>query len=394
MTDYGVIPTGFRRKTFQILLNELGDSWKQSISKKLKFNDPKTVVANLANPIANAHAELWQLGETVNNYLDVDNVTRSSAIILGKIVGMSPLSADTGEVTATVNLDEGTVYAAESLLANVVGEPLNLWHNVDEIDTTLAAGPEDYQVTYRSLSASSAARAPAGTLTVMAVSINGWNSITNATDAEEGRDIETPEEMMIRRQQELAASGSATNAALQSDVSRVSGVQQAKVFTNRTDVAINGIPPRSHRVVIYDGADEDADDDAVAQAIFGSQADGIRSFGTLSGTATAPDGTTSTEFFDRAETTRLYLAVEVESDEVDEASVKAAASAFVAGLLGERVVVKRLEKAILGVDGVDDILDLKIDIIDPPVNTANLEADPDQRFSLDTADIEVTVTAP
>jgi uncharacterized phage protein gp47/JayE len=394
MTDYGVISTGFRRKTFRILLDELGSSWRQNISKKLRYDDPKTVVANLANPIATSHAELWELGEIVNNYLDVDNVTRSSAILLGRIVGMSPLAADTGEVTATVNLDEGFVYAAQSLIAYVEGEPLNLWHNVSEIDTTAALGPDDYEVVYESLSSSSTARAPAGTLTVMAVSINGWNSITNATDAEEGRDVETPEEMMIRRQQELAAGGSATNPAIQSDISRVAGVQQARVFTNRSDVTVNGVPPHSHRVVIYDGEDEDALDDEVAQAIFDSQADGIRSFGTLSGVATAPDGTTSTEFFDRAETTRLYLTVDVESDEVDEASVKAAASAFVAGFLGERVVVKRLETAILGVDGVEDILDLKIDIIDPPVGTINLEADPDQRFSLDTADIEVTVTAP
>jgi uncharacterized phage protein gp47/JayE len=396
MTDYGVIPTGFRRKTFEIIFNEIGGKWKQNISRKLLLEDPKSVVANLLNPISTSFAECWELGEDVSHLLDVDNATRSAAVILGAIVGMEPLEADYGEVTATVNLDEGNIYAANSLTASVSGEPLNLWENTTAIDTTAAVGPDNYSVTYRSLSASAAARAPAGTLTVMAVSINGWNSITNATDAEEGRDLETPEEMMIRRQQELASQGSATNSAIQADVADVNGVQQVRVFTNRSDIAINGIPPHSHRVVIYDGDDEDATNNSVAQAIFDSQADGIRSFGTLQGTATADDGTTSIEFFDRAETTELYLNIEVESAiGVSESAVKAAASAFVAGLFGERVVIKQMERAILEeVDGVDDILELKLDVVFPPVGTVNLTADADQRFNLDTANINVIVTEP
>lgn len=395
MTDYGLTPTGVRIKTYTEVRDEIGDKLKQNISPKLKVDDPKTVVSNLINPFADSISEVWALAGHVYNLLDVDNATRNQAIILGRMVGMSPLQADSGTVAATVNLDQGKVYAAESLLAFVEGEPENSWYNVDAIDTQAAGAPGNYTVTFRSTLISAKARAVAGTLTQRAASVAGWNSITNANDAEPGRDEETPEEMMLRRESLVAAQGSRTVGSIRARVAAVEGVQQVSVTTNRSSDPVDGIPGNSHRVVIFDGLDRDADDDEVAAAI-NSSAEGVRSFGSWFGTVTFDDGSTETEYFDRATTRTLGAAITVEARAVAVDLVKDAVKAAVKGLLGERVVRNKVEAKVLTISGVEDVGDLKFTYpgTSLPDETGNFTAAWDERFVVDTAYVVVTVVTP
>ena len=386
---YGLTSLGFNRKTFSVLKQEIGDYWKAKISKKLDTDSEKSVASNQLHPVATSFAELWELAEAAANALDSKNVTGPQAIVLGSMVGISPNPEGPGYVNVELDIDAGT-YAAGSLVAYVEGEPDNLWELDEELVT---AGGADVAAVFRSQATGSDVRAPAGTLTVIAASVSGWNAINNPDDDGQGTDEETPAELMVRREIALASQGSTTVGSIKDAVLEVSGVDQVSVFTNRNSFIVNGIPGHSHRVVIWDGDTEEADNDDVAQAILGHQADGVRSYGAISGTATQDDGTETTEYFDRATTQRLYAAVEVESSGVDEPALKQAMSDYISGTLGERVVYSKLKAVVANFPGVDDVLALTLDTVDPPVGTVNILVSADTRANLLTTDVDVTVTA-
>src|SRR4029453_12170839 len=112
-----------------------------------------------------------------------------------------------GLVTATVDLDASQSYAPGDLAAHVSDEPTNRWLNRDAVTSTTAGS---YDAVFESENAGAAAIAEAGTLTIIATPVAGWNGVTNAAAATPGQDIESIAALRIRRAAALSIGGSRT----------------------------------------------------------------------------------------------------------------------------------------------------------------------------------------
>jgi uncharacterized phage protein gp47/JayE len=385
----GVTSTGFSRKLFDEIVSEIVAHERGRISAQLDVSE-RTVLGNLNAIFADHLSQVWELLEEAYNATDPDNATDSRLVSLALLTGVERRGASNGLVTATVNLDASQSFAAGDLVAHVLDEPSNRWVNRDEVTSTSAG---NYSVVFESEDAGSGASAAAGTLTVIASPVSGWNSITNAADATPGSDEESIEDLRARREASLAQAGSGTVDAIRADLLQVDGVLQVTVLENTTDaVDSDGLPAHSFRAVIWDGSPAAADDDEIAQAIHDTRPAGIASSGSSSGNATTTDGQVVSVSFARATAVPIYIDVDVVSASgVSIADVRAAIIAAVDSLgVGDDVIFNRIAAAVFSVDGVDDFDFVQIGTAPAPSGTANISISNTQIATFNSADITVT----
>lgn len=119
--------------------------------------------------------------------------------------------------------------------------------------------------------------APAGTMTVKITSATGWLAVNNSTDAVVGRLEEKDLAFRSRQVAELAGSGSGNVNSIRADVLKITlddgvtkPVLEAYVLENYTSTydTIQGLPPKSIEVILWDGAGSEAPNADVAAAIF------------------------------------------------------------------------------------------------------------------------------
>jgi len=104
--------------------------------------------------------------------------------------------------------------------------------------------------------------APAGTLTEIVSNVDGLDSVFNYATGVTGRVVESDTELRAylgNRQRQSAAS----EAAIQNEIEKITGVQYARIYSNRSMQIVNGRPPKSYESVIVGG-----DDKTIAETIF------------------------------------------------------------------------------------------------------------------------------
>lgn len=384
----GLTAEGFERALQDEIAADIATDVRGTISAQLEISEA-TVIGNLVTIFSDHLAQAWELLEEAVNGLDPENATDSRLVALALLTGVARRPADKGLVTATVNLDASKTYAAGDLIAHVVDEPANRWLNRDTVTSTTAG---DYSAVFEAETAGSASSAAAGTLNVIAGSVAGWNSITNAADATPGNDIETIEDLRARREASLALAGSGTVDAIRADLLQVDGVLQVLVEENTTDATVGALSPHSFRAVVWDGDPAAADDDEIAQAIHDTRPAGIPSLGSESGTATKADGTTTMVAFERATPVPIYIDVDIVSAAgVAIADVKDAILAEMSDLgVGDDVKINRILASVFTVDGVEDTDFVQIGITASPSGTANISIGTTEIATFDAADITVT----
>jgi hypothetical protein len=204
----------------------------------------------------------------------------------------------------------------------------------------------------------------------------------NALDVTQGRALETDAAFRIRRELLLRAQGAGTIEAILADLLAITDVEDARVFENVTEsVDVDGRPAHSIEAVIL-GPDPDTDlDDEVGEQIFESKAAGIQTYrvaGATGRTITITDsqGITHDIDFNRADPVDIYVRVDVDIVAADYAGDAALKTAIVAQgatyTIGEDVVAEANKAAAFDVSGVYDITDYRIDIVTPPILTANI----------------------
>lgn len=110
----------------------------------------------------------------------------------------------------------------------------------------------------------------------------GIDSVFNRYDLDEGRDIETDDELRQRYLSGLSVTGKGTSDAVLAAVKRVPSVSDALIVENVTETLDNttGLPAKSFEVIVVGGTEDD-----IAQAIWDSRPLGIRAVGSYQGTA-------------------------------------------------------------------------------------------------------------
>jgi uncharacterized phage protein gp47/JayE len=158
----------------------------------------------------------------------------------------------------------------------------NLW-NLPPLVTIPAAGGIDAVATAQSTGNIAAG---AGTINIISTPILGWQSVTNAADAEVGNAIETDAQLRARQAQSTSLPAQTTLQSIQAAVANLAGVRRSAIYENSSAVADgNGIPSHSIAVVVDGG-----DPTAIASVIELKKAPGTGTFGTTSIVVLDPSG--------------------------------------------------------------------------------------------------------
>lgn len=397
----GLTATGFDRKTFSTIRAEIIAELQRTISVQLITNVSHPI-GQIVDTFCGQLGEAWEALEEAYYGFDPNNAIGQQMVALSKLTGTQRRAATQGNVLATVNLDGGATYPAGVLVAHENGNEDNRWSNLNAV-TTPAGAAANYQTTFVSETFGSTADVVAGQLTVIAETYSGWNSVTNAGDATPGEDLETIEELRLRREDELAASGSATLAGVVADVSQVTGVLDVNGYENTSaaSVTISAVDVAPHGILIRVWDDSGAADNDIAQAIHDSRPAGIKSYGPESGTATAYDGSSKTESFLRVDEKVVEVNVVIDSaTTVAAADVKAAIMAGFGTLnesgtktrkpIGADVIYNALLSLPFDVDGVDDVTTFQIRFNGDSWGTSNLTVFSNEIATLVAASITVT----
>jgi hypothetical protein len=415
---WGLTATGFNTKPLANILSDVEAKELSGISASLDLQAPEPI--GVLNGAFGAEvAALWELGAALYNGMDPDQATGDQETSLALITGTERLAATKTQVLGvTVNLNAGITLPAGSQ-ASIVGNPEAIF--VSKVDVTNSGGsPANKTVNFEALNAGPT-QCLSGTLTVIAVPVSGWNSVTNPNDGTVGSNIETDPDLRLRRNLELSAAGATTAAAIRGEVLKFMVVPttttdtlNCAVLYNDTDLTdANGLPPHSIEVIAYQPGNTSDDDVALATLILNAKAAGI---GTYSGNGTYKDvidsqGNTERVYYTRPTTTTIYVditALTTNPALVAASSIKEALVNYAEGTNGNPgeyapgidVIANALKAqvftspndAAVGVPGVIDVTAFTLGTSPSPVGTANISIDIRHIATLSTGNITVTIT--
>lgn len=194
------------------------------------------------------------------------------------------------------NLDgTGRIYSSDGALGFSISVDANLQVDVQ-------ASPGEYSAVN-----TGPISVPADTLNIIVNPIAGLNSVNNLAAGFAGRNIETDEQLRIRRRELLTGLGAATDEAIrQAVLQEVDNITACLVVSNRTDATDgDGRPPHSFEVVVSGG-----DEDEIARVIWENMPSGIYPEGDIVKTVVDSTGKDQTVRFSRP--TNVYIWVDLE----------------------------------------------------------------------------------
>lgn len=393
----GLTSAGFSPKTLLEIKAEIEADERALLGTNV--NTSSASVLGQINGIVSAKLrEVWELAELVYAAQYPDSASGRSLTLLAALTGTTRNAATKSRVTATVNVDPGA-YAAGTLIATVAGDATARFVSIEDAVNS-GGSAANVSVIFEAETAG-VVRANAGTLTVIAASVSGWNSITNADDATVGEEEETDAQVRLRREAELRASGSSGVDAIRADILRDHvGVISVTVLQNTGDVTDGkGLPPHSIEAIVYGPDPATADDnDALAEILFESVAAGIATHGTTSRTVEDAHGNSHTVKLTRPADVDLYVEIDVSTSAADgwEATSADELAAAVAAWFddnlgpGDDVIVSRIVALAMAQAGVVDVSEVRIGNTPSPVVTTNYEVGIRSIARISTANITIT----
>jgi len=436
---YGVTATGFSAKTYEVIFEELCDAWRAAFGASSLGERAQRLLAIVAERLA----EVWELAEDVYAAFDPDGAVDDALDALCALTGTTrePASESTVTLTltgtsATVVPSGSTVETASTAIEFTTDEDATLaelvaWANTTAYvlddrrsnggnsyicitagtsagsggPTTTADDITDGTVHWRYLGEGTAAVdvaatatatgplvATSGDLTEIVTPVSGWLGVTNLLDADLGTDLETDEDLRVRRGDELAGGGASTADAIRAAVLDVADVTTCRVFYNDSDVTdADGVPPHAVEVLVQGGADQD-----IWDALLASVAAGIATHGDEAGTAEDSEGVSHDVYFSRPEARTVYAEIVLTKDPDTyptdgDAQVKAAIVALEDVLgVGYDVTASRVSAAVFGVTGVLDVTDVDIGTSAAPPDGTTITVSTRQVATFDTSRITVT----
>ena len=331
-----------------------------------------------------------ELARSLYASLDPDGASGDALAARSLWTGTVKRGATAGLVLLTVNLDGGTNLPAGSVAA-VAGEPANRWATTEAVPAP--AGPAaDYTVVAEA-EETGAIQALAGTITVIATPVAGWNTVTNAADAVPGAGEESDPDLRLRREDELEGGGSATVNSIRAGLRRLEGMISAIVYENDLDVAADGIPPHAVEAVIWDGPIPAVANADIAETVWTRKAAGIRPWGSTITDHEDSAGISHEVRFTRVAPIRCRVRVEVlvDSDYAGNASVRDAVEARAAAFLtpGVDLYRSRVTDWVMDVAGVVNVIVVTLARWPDAEAAVDLPMDVREIATIDAADVTV-----
>lgn len=390
--------TGFTFKTEAEIRDELAAAYRVKFGDGIK-TDPASAFGRMIDVQSNIVARDQDLALSVYLAVDPNQNFGISQDSTGQVVGVTRLAASKSTATGTLDLDAVTTVPAGSVVS-VVGNPTARFLLLADV-TSVGAGTYDGEFEAEAFGPT---EATAGSLTVIETPVAGWNTVTNALDADLGRNVETDTEFRLRRLESTQISGKSTVGAVRAKVGEVTDVEFARVIENDLDVDdAAGRQAHSIEVITFGG-----DQQTIANVIWNDKGGGIRTVSTAAGppelltsTVTDSEGFTHTVVHTAAEELEIHLDVNLTITETLTAAESDAIKADVAALgnllrVGDDVVLFQLQcvDAITSNTKITDIF-IEVGIAPAPTQTTNFIVGDIQIARFDTTRIDVsTVVTP
>jgi uncharacterized phage protein gp47/JayE len=415
---FGVLSTGFSKKTRQDIIDEINASLLEDISPNLNLTST-SIIGQIVGIIADQLSQDWDVLNDAYDSQYPDSAASTSLDNVSSITGTTRLAATASTTTLIVTGDNATVltvgrqarvpaggtfetdagvtintatawagstaYSLGDLRQN--DSPANIYLCVTAGTSAASGGPTgtgtaitDGTVVWRFVGIGAGYNTVASTatetgeivaqiyqITEIVTAVSGWKGVNNLADATTGTEIETDPALRERREDRLAAGGNATIEAIRAALLEVLNVADAFVFENTTDVTdANGLPPHSVQATVVGGTDAD-----IAQTVFEKKAAGIETYGTdISEVIVDSQGTNHTINADRADLMEIWVDITVitNGDYPTDGDTQVATVLAAQGnelTIGEDVIFKQMEAAALescgGVSGVVDIQSFYMD---------------------------------
>ena len=389
---FGITVEGFLRKTLADIKADVEAAQREALGQELN-QQADSLLGQLNSVYFNGLAEVWEVMEALYSSLNPDAATGQSLDNVAALTGTLRKDATFSTVLCDVNIDGGYTLLAGSV-AFVPGNPnarflldadLNNPGGVPALFTDVAFTAEEPGPVV----------ANAGTLTGGPELVTGWNSCTNPLDATLGEEIESDPDLRLRRKREVAGPGGASPDAIRADVSKVEDVVSVSVLENASSVTTpDGIPPHAFETIVLGG-----DDTEVAQAIFDNRAAGIKAHGSTVVTLKDSENNDVDIGFTRPTPKDVWLeydiAVDAEypvlgDDLVKQAVVEAAEQLFGQG---DDVIVSKLSAPAFTIQGVRDVIVIRLGFSASPVGTSNLPIILREIAAFDTTRVVVSTIA-
>lgn len=306
----GITDTGFVDVSLVELKDQIAADERALVSPTINTSTA-SMVGQVNGVMATKLRELWELGAAIYQAAFTDLATGYPLTLRAALTGTTRESATATRVTAQCNLDAGT-YAIGTLIASVADSATSRFSNVEAV--TSVGGSNDVIMDCET---TGPVACNAGTLTVIASPLTGFNSVSNLADGNLGLAEESDASLRIRREAELRAAGSTTADAIRADLLRdVTGVERVNILENDTSTTdVNGVPGHSLECIVYGPATPtSAEDQAVAEQIFASKAGGIGTYGTTTKTVVDAQNISHSVRFTRPSSLRAYAWVTITVD--------------------------------------------------------------------------------
>jgi|Deesub1362B_J571_1020462.scaffolds.fasta_scaffold00525_9 uncharacterized phage protein gp47/JayE len=398
----GVDSNGFTLKTYNEIIADMEARAKNEYGLDIDLSD-SSPLSKFLRDIAQELASFWQIMEDVyySGYLDT-----ATGVNLDRVVALIGLTRKQAtKATGTVTFSRSTPASSDILIpagtrVSTAGDNPVYFKTTDPV--TLTAGSTSVDAPIEAVEAGAAGNVAANTITVIVDPVSGIESVNNASATSGGQDTESDAAFRTRVKQSLSISGNATLDAIRAEVLKVNGVTACSIEENDTtqdNTGTGGLPPKSFRVTVLGGDDND-----IAQAIFDSKPAGIQAYGSVSGIAVADDGAQYTINFERPEQVTIYVDVQVTKDSTypadGDTQVQTAVIDYIGGVdangdthiglgIGEDVIYAKVVAAVMSIQGVVDAT-VKIDTTSPPAGTSNISIGATQVARASTTSVTVT----
>jgi uncharacterized phage protein gp47/JayE len=394
MTDE-LTSTGLNLDDFETVRALVVAQLRATISNILDVS-PDQPIGQITDITLEHRQQISELLQEIYSAMDPEQATGQSLDALCSMTGTYRNPATYGTVGLTLNLNAATTVPAGSIAA-VTGDPDNQW--ILDADVT-SVGAGNYAGT-ATASETGVIQALAGTITTIVTPVAGWNSVTNALDADEGEEVESDTDLRLRREVELQQGGSTTLGAVVAAVSAIEEVIQVIGYENVRSYVQDGMPPKSIEIVYWSGATSPTPAAVVAEiaeTIQSEKAGGIQAYGTdtdgaSTETETVTDAYGSYEIgFTRAEDLRVELeyTLTTNSDYPGDVTFQAYVASWADDNLGigSDVLYTKMIDVGYNVAGIDN-LSLRLRFFGGGWGTSDLSVGGRQIATVDSGDITV-----
>lgn len=270
MSEYGVTEQGFRKKSYEDILNSLKERAQTFFGDDVNLSSASPL-GLFIRLFAFSMSLIWSIAEKVYNAAYVNTATGQSLDHVAKNLNIQRKGARASEGEITISGAPGTEIPKGFTVETDFDSSIKF---ETKYSTVIESGG--------SVTTSIVAKEPgevgnvqANTITVITNPISGVEAVNNNAATDYGRDRENDHELRTRYFAQLGQNSSDVIQAVTSAISDINEVRQVKVFENDTmEENSLGVPAKSVFAVVLGGSQED-----IAQAIFTAKAGGIQAYG-------------------------------------------------------------------------------------------------------------------